>query len=55
MENKFHPEINFHSEKMAMIKRTTDVQNDNVVERLYNDAHSRIERNMKSQMSLRTM
>ena len=54
-ENRFHPEINFKSEKIAMLRRCQDVQNDNVVDRLYNDAHSRIERNMKSQMSIRSV
>ena len=48
VENRFHPEINFRSEKMALVKRNHEVLNDNVVDRLYNDAHSRIERNMKS-------
>ncbi len=38
-----------------MIKQNQEMQADNVVDRLYNDASSRIEKNMKSQMSIRNM
>ena len=52
---KFRPEINTRSEKIAQYKQDSEIKNANVVDRLYNDASSRIERNMKSQMSIRSV
>ena len=53
--NKFRPEINTKSDKIAQYKQEQEVKAPSVVDRLYNDASSRIERNMKSQMSIRSM
>lgn len=54
-DNLFRPNINERSEKIAQIKQIQNCQAQEVSDRLYSDASTRIERNQRSKMSIRDM